>query len=278
MTSNCKLLILDLDNTLYDWVASFVPAIYAMIESASEILQVSSEQIIAELKVVNQRHGDTEHPRAIFEIASAIKTFAGDHDKIAGALRPAIVRFQETNMGLLALYDGVQETLGAAKDAGVTIVAYTDARVASSLPRVNALGLRPYLTKLYTPDQRVGPYATSNGDMAFLTTLPHNERKPNPTTLLDICARCEVAHKQALYVGDSLVRDIYMARQAGVVSAWARYGTKFDPILWDKLVSITHWTPEDVSREAEVRERAGTVKPDIVLDRFSDLPLAHAVP
>ncbi|QIO59966.1 HAD family hydrolase [Rhizobium leguminosarum] len=274
MTVDRRLLILDLDNTLYDWVSSFVPAAYAMIEKASEILQVSIDQVVDELKVVNQRHGDTEHPQAIFEIASALRQFM-DAPEIAKALEPSVVCFQDTNAHLLQLYPGVKEKLEDANRSGVTMVAYTDARVASSLSRVNFLGLRPYLTQLFTPDQRVSPYMMRSSDREFVSVLPHDERKPNPAALLDICRRCNVTPDKALYVGDSLVRDIYMAKQAGILSAWARYGTTFDPGLWTKLVAITHWTEIDVLKEAQVRERAGTVMPDVVLDRFSDLRLTH---
>lgn len=273
MTSNCRLLILDIDNTLYDWVTSFVPSIYAMIERASEILEISSEQVVAELKAVNQRHGDTEHPEAIFEIATARQKFPDDPDKVAEFLRPAIVCFQETNAKLLGLYEGVAEKLQETKDRNIPVVAYTDARVSSSLSRVNALGLRPFISRLFTPDQKARPYVMERADAELVTVLPHSERKPNPATLLDICARCSVPPEYALYVGDSLVRDIYMAQQAGIVSAWARYGSNFDPFLWTKLVAITHWTDQDVRNEADVRQRAGTVKPDIILDRFSDLRL-----
>jgi HAD-hyrolase-like len=58
--------------------------------------------------------------------------------------------------------------------------------------------------------------------------------------------RCDVSsrlsrgiqlHTSALYIGDSLVKDIYMANRAGVHSAWARYGTHYDRALWQQLMS-----------------------------------------
>ncbi|MBY5438546.1 HAD family hydrolase [Rhizobium leguminosarum] len=271
MTRDSRLLVLDLDNTLYDWVGSFVPAAYAMIEKASEILQIDQQRVIAELQAVNQRHGDTEHPGAILEIESAHLKFGGNPEKIAESLRPALVRFEQVNNHHLRLYPSVEETLSRAKAKNILIVAYTDARVSASLSRVNKLGLRKYLARLFTPDQKERRHAVADQDMDFLNVLPQSERKPNPATLLDICGRCGISRDEAIYVGDSLTRDIFMAREAGVLSAWASYGTRYDPLLWEKLVAITHWTDEDVRKEAQVRERAAAVKPDIVLGSFGDL-------
>lgn len=53
------------------------------------------------------------------------------------------------------------------------------------------------------------------------------------------------------YVSDSLTRDMSMAKAAGVHAVRAKYGTRYDRDLWLDLVWITHWTDEDVAREAE---------------------------
>ncbi len=62
-----------------------------------------------------------------------------------------------------------------------------------------------------------------------------------------------------------------MANQAGVTSVWARYGTRYDPKLWAVLVSVTHWTPEDVARESELKTKFSHVTPTHVVDSFSQL-------
>nr|WP_264072666.1 HAD-IA family hydrolase [Mycobacterium palustre] len=106
----------------------------------------------------------------------------------------------------------------------------------------------------------------------YLTVLPSEDRKPNPKTLRDICDRLDVDPRFSLYLGDSLVRDVFMAKSAGVVSAWARYGTAVDPDLWARLVRVTHWTEADVEREKEIRENVGLdSEPDLTLEAISDL-------
>lgn len=62
-----------------------------------------------------------------------------------------------------------------------------------------------------------------------------------------------------------------MAREAGVRSAWARYGTAHPAGAWETLVAVTHWTDEDVAREQELRLAASGIAPDVTLDRFGDL-------
>jgi phosphoglycolate phosphatase len=75
----------------------------------------------------------------------------------------------------------------------------------------------------------------------------------------------------ACYVGDSLIRDVAMAKRADVFAVWARYGTIYDPSLWDLLVAVTHWTPADVEREAQLRHSFKNVQPDSTIDTFDEL-------
>ena len=62
-----------------------------------------------------------------------------------------------------------------------------------------------------------------------------------------------------------------MARAAGAYSAWARYGADYDRLLWSKLVRVTHWTEEDISRETELRAQAADIMPDCKLEKFSEI-------
>ncbi len=62
-----------------------------------------------------------------------------------------------------------------------------------------------------------------------------------------------------------------MAKTAGVTAVWARYETGYERSLWDILVRVTHWTDEDVAREAELRNLYSDIQPDYTIDRFVDL-------
>jgi FMN phosphatase YigB (HAD superfamily) len=103
----------------------------------------------------------------------------------------------------------------------------------------------------------------------FVTVVPREERKPNPRLLVDICQHEGIELSSTYYLGDSLVRDVAMAKRAGVTAIWARYGT--DPECWKYLVKITHWTDEDVSREKGLKAEYGNVVPDYSIDSFVQL-------
>jgi phosphoglycolate phosphatase len=105
----------------------------------------------------------------------------------------------------------------------------------------------------------------------LIRSLPPSERKPNPVLLRNICDHEGFRVEECCYVGDSLIRDVAMAKEAGVKAVWARYGTRYDTSLWDLLVAVTHWTPRDVEREARLKEAYRDVKPDVTIESFSEV-------
>ena len=48
------------------------------------------------------------------------------------------------------------------------------------------------------------------------------------------------------------MKDIAMAQDAGVLDAWAEYGQAQHREQYELLKKVTHWTPEQVKREAEI--------------------------
>lgn len=66
-TPRLKLLVCDLDNTLYDWVAYFVPSFYAMAAKVVELLGCDREKLLDDFREVHQRHHDSEQPFALLE-------------------------------------------------------------------------------------------------------------------------------------------------------------------------------------------------------------------
>jgi len=102
-------------------------------------------------------------------------------------------------------------------------------------------------------------------------SIPLSQRKPNPQVLFQICSEMGVSPTEAVYLGDSITRDISMAKSAKVWAAWARYGNSFSHEAWATLVRVTHWTQADVKREELLREQFGKLQPDITLNSFSDI-------
>jgi len=194
--------------------------------------------------------------------------------EVAQFLDPAFHTFNRVRKQNLKLYEGVYDTLDQLARLQVPVVAYTDARVINCLFRLNRLGIKHLIARLYAPAHVAKEVDRSTLNDDFVRLLPPDDRKPNPQTLKDICSQYSVDPSDALYVGDSLVRDVYMAKRAGLHSAWAKFGTLYDKSLWPQLVRVTHWTDADVKREKILRDEAEGVEPDCVLDKFSDL-LVH---
>jgi phosphoglycolate phosphatase len=51
-----------------------------------------------------------------------------------------------------------------------------------------------------------------------------------------------------------------------VFAIWAKYGAAHSSEEYARLVRISHWTPEDIEREASLRKEAEGLQPDAVLE------------
>ncbi|MDQ1612159.1 MAG: hypothetical protein QOG00_2090 [Pyrinomonadaceae bacterium] len=272
------LLITDLDNTLYDWVTFHANAFKALAGTLSQLLKVDEEVLLDEFKSVHQSYGDSEQIRAVLDLPSVRQRF----DKVPTtttikALQQAFDAYENKRKDLLKLYPGVLQTLEQLKTLGVLVVAHTEARTSTAYDRLERLGILPLIHKLYALESTHGGYNDiiygkhHEPPIDFVQTVPLSERKPNPQLVLDICQREGIDTNDTLYIGDSIIRDISMAKAAGVTAIWARYGTYYENSLWNILVRVTHWTDEDVLRESELKKTLSNVKPDYIVERFGDL-------
>ena len=50
-------------------------------------------------------------------------------------------------------------------------------------------------------------------------------------------------------------------------AVWAAYGAEHSPAMYEALVRISHWTPEEVEQERQLRNEAKAVRPDLVAHR-----------
>jgi FMN phosphatase YigB (HAD superfamily) len=274
-----SLLILDLDNTLYDWVGFFVPAFYEMVDVAGPIAGVPTDVLLSDLQEVHQRYGNSEHPYALLETKAVLSKFPGKtRAELADIFDSAFHAFNKKRLEHLRLFPGVRETLDLIKETGCIIVAYTEAIVTNGVFRLETLGVLRHIHRLYAPTPkglghpRGKEFRRIDLPNDFLHMLPADHRKPDPHVIGDVVEDYRADPACTLYVGDSITRDMSMAIRAGVHSAWARYGTMFDKGLWDKLVRVTHWTERDVQREALLRADAKDVAPDVELQSFAELP------
>lgn len=270
-------LITDLDNTLYDWVTFFASAFDAMLGDLQALLGVPRTRLIDEFKEVHQRHGSSERPFAALELPSVRRHF-GDMDSAALArnLEGPFATFEAVRRRTLTLYPGVRETLKGLHAAGVVLLAHTEAPAVNAYQRLVMLDVADYFDRIYVRDgSLIHPdpqrQAVLDRGASKIRVVRPEDRKPEPGLLLDICEDAGAALADTWYVGDSLTRDIAMANGAGVRSIWAEYGTHYDPHLWQLLVSISHWSADDVAREATLRELLPSVRADFIISSFDEV-------
>jgi hypothetical protein len=103
-------------------------------------------------------------------------------------------------------------------------------------------------------------------DKTVCVTLAEGEKKPDPEILLDILRETNADARACIYVGDSLMKDVAMAQDAGITDVWAKYGTAQHREEYELLRRVTHWSKEDVEREKAIARRPH-VRPSFVLHK-----------
>ena len=273
-----RLLVTDLDNTLFDWLAAWHAAFTAMIEKLVEISGVPRAQLLDEIRVVHQKHGTTEYAFLIEEIPSLRN---GNHD--ATSFAPAVIAYRQARDATLMLYPGVKSTLNYLRKQGVKIVGYTESLGFYSAYRVRKLGLDGILETLYSPPDHDIPaninvtalrhYGADHYQFKYTRHeyTPRGELKPQPHLLLDIISAAGGTPDESIYVGDSLLKDVAMAQDAGVRDVFAAYGQTQHKEQYELLRRVTHWTDRDVEREKQLLQRPPVVPTYVLKESFEEL-------
>lgn len=268
-----KLLITDLDDTLYSWIGFFIPAFYGMVDELSHILNAEKAVLLKEYKQIHQQKGSVEYPYATLYLPSVINAYPGDTpEELLRKLDPVFHRFNSIRKKRLNLYPHVKETLTQISQLGIKIVGYTESAEENGFYRLQKLGIADLFQHVYVSDSQFErpDYLPSSEK----TRVVHG-KKPNPKLLKQICAQESVSVTEAAYIGDSITKDIYMAEVAGVASVLCKYPC--DPQvandLYQKLVAISHWTDEDFQHEKEIKQicQRNNIRPDYTADSFEQL-------
>ena len=133
--------------------------------------------------------------------------------------------------------------------------------------RLKRLGISQYFKHIYTSESE------------YESNIPLDEKiitvkskKPDKDVLINICNQENCSISDAAYIGDSLTKDVYMAKLANITSIWANY-PKEKNNYYDLLVDITSWTEDDFIREKELKKQyiSFGIKPDYTISKFSQL-------
>lgn len=280
--SFATVLVTDMDNTLFDWLGMWQAAFGAMLEHLMADSGVPRATLEAEFFAIHQRHGTTEYAFAIQELPSLRARHAPDAEDLPGRYAAAIDAYRVMRRRTLALYPGVRETLRAVRAAGALVIAYTESRAYYADYRVRTLDLDGALDYLYSlPDHALPEGVTASQIRRYppehyrlRSTVARHTRegtwKPDASVLRDILSDVGAEPAAAVYVGDSLIKDVTMAQAAGVLDVFARYGDVRSRPGYDLLRRVTHWSPAMLARSEGIRE--ADVRPTHVLgDGFAEL-------
>ena len=280
-----KLLICDLDNTLYDWVAYFVPSFYAMVDKTVELLGCDRQRLLNDFREVHQRHHDSEHPFALLETRTVIDYFNRcSRSEIAQALDPSFHAFNSARKKHLKLHPGVELTLEYIRQRDVRLVAHTESQMFGAVDRLMRLNLIDFFSIVYCRERPQQDHPNPEAGRNWLNRFPIykfrelslHQAKPDPAVLCEICSTENVAPYEVAYVGDSIARDILMAKKAGVFSIWAKYGSVLHTDDYEKLIQVTHWTNEDIEKERRLKKEAENIRPDFIAE-FSFTEILSAI-
>lgn len=263
-----KLLITDLDDTLYDWIGFFIPSFYAMVDEIVHITGIEKELLLQEFKEKHQYYGSVEYPFVTLKLPSILKKYKGlNENDIKSVLSESFHRFNSVRKQKLHLYDGVSETLKELHKRGITIIGYTESSQENGYYRLKRLGISEYFKHVYTYKSKFESKCVVDEKIIILTT-----KKPDKDVLLGICERENCKTDEAIYIGDSMTKDIYMAKLAGLTSVWVNY-PKEKNNYYDLLVDITSWTENDFNREKLLKQEfdKNKVKPDYIIHDFKEL-------
>ncbi|MGK7752845.1 MULTISPECIES: HAD family hydrolase [unclassified Roseovarius] len=272
-------LITDVDNTLFDWVDIWYRSFRAMLDEVCSISGLREEELYQSISSIHQTHQTSEYAFLLEEVPELHSRYG---DKTLEVLSPAIAAFREARREAMRLYPGVSETLEELRAKGIKIVAYTESQEFYTQYRFRKLGLDQLIDYLYSPPDHELPvddvgalrkYDPERYEMKLTKQMhtPRGEVKPNPHILMSILDDLGVAPEQALYVGDSKMKDIAMAQGAGVLDAWAEYGQAQHREQYELLKKVTHWTPAQVKREAEINSGRDVTPTHTLRDQFSEV-------
>jgi phosphoglycolate phosphatase-like HAD superfamily hydrolase len=266
---SASVLITDIDNTIFDWVAIWAGAFKAMSRVLAEATARPIEYWFEAAHRVHVRRGATECPSLLCDLAAAERwapqvTPARVLARAAGAYR----RHWDLH---LAPYPAVRQTLTTIAAQGVQIVAYTEADAALAASRLARLGLAKVIRRVFgrAPSTAGRQREWWLVDVMSQSRIPfdviaQDDSKPNPSGLRHVLARCGVEAREAVYLGDNLWKDVAMARRVGVRAVWARYGTVRAPADADLLQRVAHWASVDAHDES--RASPESVGPDWILN------------
>lgn len=256
--------VTDLDDTIWDWLSMWHESFEPYIIRISQEFNIDLDELKNDFKKLHQKYKTSEASFIYHELNSipSEEKLKIEEPLTSGNRKGILHEYYSKKRQNLFLHDGVFRTLKEIKDKGAVVVGFTESNAFFTKYRIKHLNLDGLFDYIYAPTDFDVPqsvyrhYSEEYWEPEFteFRYLSRETRKPAPE-ILEIILRDLKANKEhAIYIGDKLDKDIFMANQASIRSVYAKYGHKIDSEQYQLLREVTHWTEEDVQREKEFKK------------------------
>lgn len=277
-----RAVVADLDNTCWDWMGFYIPAMGRFIDKVAEIAGTTPEALYPEIRAIHQRHGTSEYGWVLEEMPTLqrLKEQARDPRPLTEIYKPAIEAYCEERDSRLALYPGVSSFFNKLGAQNTLRMAFTEAQAFYTFSRFKKTGLDHQIDVLYTPPDSALPAGIvlaqerSNPPEYYKLAhtqhraLPSGSKKPNPELLMRILDEHKLRPQEVLVFGDHLWKDVWMAQQVGCHHAHAFYGDYSRTNTYsDFMPKVSFYTDAHFEEEKVGKASAGKISSDIVLQQ-----------
>jgi len=198
-----KAILFDLDNTLINFLQFKIDtakaASRAMIRSG---LDVPENELYGKIFSVYDEKG-IEYQKTFHDV---IKPYGLEINKAEKIQQAAILAYLQKKFEVLKPYPNVVPTLEKLRAKGMRLGIVTDAPRNKAWQRLILTGLQDEFDFVVTHDDT-------------------QAMKPHPTPFYVALKKLEILPGACLFVGDNPERDIKGAKEVGMLTCWARYGS-----------------------------------------------------
>jgi putative hydrolase of the HAD superfamily len=190
-----KSILFDMDNTLFD----FIEAKHAACEAIVQYFGLKDSRVLFKYFLRGVYN---------FEAWENIRDYMNDRGVYSDqAYLDCCELYEKTKLETIDPYPNVVDTLHQLKIMGFSLGVVTDAHIEHARSRLMKTRLFDLFDVLVTADMT-------------------GTKKPSPEIFLHSLNKLQIDPHQALFIGDSLRRDIEPAKKIGMVTAYAAYGDR----------------------------------------------------
>jgi FMN phosphatase YigB (HAD superfamily) len=207
------------------------------------------------------------------------RDFAWFQANVVNHARYAFTKARREN---LRSFPGVHRALHELCSHGIRVIALSDAPAFPAEQRLRHLGVDKYLNALYALKSYPLPRASELDEgiinrmrtgyyrsrIGRVVELPLKFEKPSTQgvqrILEDECLRAE----RVVLIGDSLKKDVRIARKLGIADVWARYGVQFPKGLMERLA---YYSAPEIQRRNVAQPGEVPYTPSYTVDRFDQI-------